>query len=53
MACDNTCYVTRKKDDRLVVLTDYTHVPLVGYVFPAITFPADARAELAVEGDAL
>ena len=51
-SCNNTCYTARKKDDRLVVATAYTHTPLVGYVFRGITFPADAQAELTVEGDA-
>ena len=51
--CDNTCYGARKKDDRLVVNTVYTHTPLVGYVFPGLTFEANASAELTVEGDAV
>jgi Flp pilus assembly protein TadG len=51
-ACDATCYGTRLKEDRLVVDVAYTHVPLVGYLFPDLTFPANASAELTVEGDA-
>jgi Flp pilus assembly protein TadG len=51
-ACDATCYGTRLKEDRLVVDITYTHVPLVGYLFPDLTFPANASAELTVEGDA-
>ena len=50
--CDNDCYQARKQDDRLVVTTTYAHTPLVGYVFPGLTFPASATAELIVEGDA-
>lgn len=49
--CDDSCYTSRESGDRLKVATDYTHTPLVGYVFPAITFPANAEAELLVEGD--
>jgi Flp pilus assembly protein TadG len=52
VACDATCYGTRAKEDRLVVDVAYTHVPLIGYVFPGLTFPANASAELSVEGDA-
>ena len=51
--CDNICYQARKQDDRLVVTTTYSHTPLVGYVFPDLTFPSDATAELTVEGDAV
>lgn len=51
-ACDATCYGTRAKEDRLVVDVAYTHVPLVGYLFPGLTFPANTAAELTVEGDA-
>ena len=52
-SCDNTCYQARKKDDRLIVRTDYTHTPLVGYVFGGVSFEVPARAELTVEGDAV
>lgn len=51
-ACDATCYGARAKDDRLVVDVAYAHVPLVGYIFEGLTFPANASAELTVEGDA-
>lgn len=51
-ACGPECYGERKKDDRLVVRTAYSHTPLVGYVFPGLTFPSNASAELTVEGDA-
>lgn len=51
--CDDTCYGYRRMSDRLVVTTSYTHTPLVGYVFPGLTFPSNATAELTVEGDAL
>jgi hypothetical protein len=33
-----------------MVRTTYTHTPLVGYVFSGISFPANADAELLVEG---
>ena len=33
-----------------MVRTTYTHTPLVGYVFPGLSFPANADAELLVEG---
>jgi hypothetical protein len=48
--CDDPCYQARDTGDRLRVRTAYTHIPLVGYVFPGITFPANAEAELLVEG---
>ena len=48
-ACDPTCYNARVAGDRLGITTTYTHVPLVGYVFSGITFPANASAELLVE----
>jgi Flp pilus assembly protein TadG len=51
-ACDAACYGTRTTEDWLVVDVAYTHVPLVGYLFPGLTFPANATAELTVEGDA-
>lgn len=50
--CDATCYSGRQADDRLLVRTNYTHVPLMGYVFPGLTFPAAAESELRVEGPA-
>ena len=49
--CDNACYADRRTGDRLKVTTSYTHTPLVGYVFRGIAFPANAEAELRVEGD--
>ena len=51
--CDNSCYQARKQDEYLVVTTRYSHTPLVGYVFPGLTFPSNATAELTVEGDAV
>lgn len=48
--CNDPCYTGRKPGDRLAVRTQYTHRPLVGYVFEGITFPANATAELIVEG---
>ena len=50
--CNNACYQAREKDDLLIVSTDYSHTPLLGYVFPGITIPSSASAELTVEGDA-
>ena len=49
--CDTGCYANRKTGDRLKVTTSYTYTPLVGYVFRGISFPANAEAELRVEGD--
>jgi Flp pilus assembly protein TadG len=40
---------SRKRGDKVIVATAYTHVPLVGYVFPGLTFPMNARSELFVE----
>lgn len=51
IACDNTCYQGRVKDDLLIVNTTYQHTPLVGYVFPGVTIPSNASAELIVEGN--
>jgi Flp pilus assembly protein TadG len=48
--CNNTQYNNRAAGDRLQVRTTYTHRPLVGYVFPGLSFPANARSELLVEG---
>jgi Flp pilus assembly protein TadG len=48
--CNNTQYNARQAGDRLQVRTTYTHTPLVGYVFPGLSFPANARSELLVEG---
>jgi hypothetical protein len=48
--CNDACYLGRIPGDRLMVRTTYTHTPLVGYVFPGLTFPANASAELLVEG---
>jgi Flp pilus assembly protein TadG len=50
--CNNNAleYPGREPGDRLLVRTNYTHTPLVGYVFPGLTFPANAEAELLVEG---
>jgi Flp pilus assembly protein TadG len=49
-SCNDACYDARVAGDRLMVRTTYTHRPLVGYVFPGITFPANADSELLVEG---
>jgi Flp pilus assembly protein TadG len=48
--CTNTQYNARAAGDRLQVRTTYTHMPLVGYVFPGLSFPANSRSELLVEG---
>ena len=48
--CNNPEYGGREPGDRLLVRSTYTHTPLVGYVFPGLTFPANAEAELLVEG---
>ena len=48
--CTNANYQTRDAGDRLQVTTTYTHLPLVSYVFSGISFPANAVAELRVEG---
>ena len=48
--CDDPCYQARDTGDRLRVRTAYTHIPLIGFVFSGITFPANAEAELLVEG---
>lgn len=50
VSCNNACYTGRQPGQRLAVRTTYTHTPLVGYVFPGLTFPANAEAELLVEG---
>jgi hypothetical protein len=44
-----TTFGSRKRGDKVIVATAYTHVPLVGYVFPGLTFPMNARSELFVE----
>ena len=49
--CDESKYQARAIGDRLEVTTTYQHRPLVGYVFPGLTFQANARTELLVEGD--
>ena len=49
-SCNDSCYQGREPGDRLGVRTAYTHTPLVGYVFPGLSFPANADAELLVEG---
>lgn len=51
--CDAACYAARKKDDLLIVNTEYTHAPLVAYIFPELLVQSSARAELTVEGDAV
>ncbi len=48
--CTNSAYDSRDTGDRLKVSTQYTHTPLLGYVFSGLTFPANAEAELLVEG---
>jgi Flp pilus assembly protein TadG len=48
--CNDACFTAREPGDRLTVKTTYTHRPLVGYVFGALEFPANAEAELLVEG---
>ena len=48
--CTNSKYQQRTTGDRLKVTTSYTHRPLVSYVFSGLTFPANAEAELRVEG---
>lgn len=47
--CDDSCYSTRQTGDRLEVTTQYSHRPLVGYIFEGLAFPANAEAELWVE----
>lgn len=51
-ACTQSDFEGREAGDRLRVVTRYTHHPLVSYVFSAITWPANAVAELWVEADA-
>jgi len=51
-ACAQSDFEGREAGDRLRVETRYTHRPLVSYVFSAITWPANAVAELWVEADA-
>jgi Flp pilus assembly protein TadG len=48
--CTQGEYANRQAGDRLRVRTQYAHRPLVGYVFPGLTFNVDERAELIVEG---
>jgi Flp pilus assembly protein TadG len=48
--CNDSCYDARVAGDRLMVKTNYTHTPLVGYVFPGLSFPANTESELLVEG---
>jgi TadE-like protein len=50
VSCNDSCYQGREPGDRLAVRTTYMHTPLVGYVFPGLSFPANADAELLVEG---
>ena len=52
-ACTNSDYSSRLAGDTLNVHMTYTHRPLVSYIFGALTFPANAEAELLVEEDAL
>ena len=47
--CNEACYDGRQAGDRLTVVTNYDHVPLSGYIFSGLVFPADAQAELWVE----
>ena len=47
--CNEACYDARVAGDRLTVITDFDHVPITGYIFPGLVFPADAQAELWVE----
>jgi hypothetical protein len=49
-SCNDSCYDGRKAGDRLRITTSYTHTPLVGYVFPGLSFALQARSELLVEG---
>jgi hypothetical protein len=51
-ACGQSDYDGREAGDRLRVRTAYTHRPLVSYVFPALTWQANASTELMVEADA-
>ena len=48
--CNNTNYQARSTGDRLKVTTTYDHSPLLSYIFAGLTFPANAEAELRVEG---
>jgi Flp pilus assembly protein TadG len=48
--CGDSQYQSRGTGDRLKVTTSYAHSPLVSYVFPGLAFPANAEAELLVEG---
>jgi Flp pilus assembly protein TadG len=48
-ACDDACYAGRVSGDQLGVITEYSHHPILSYVFNGITFQANARAELLVE----
>jgi Flp pilus assembly protein TadG len=49
--CSDAQYALREPGDRLQVRTLYLHRPLVGSVFPGLTFPANAESELRVEGE--
>jgi Flp pilus assembly protein TadG len=49
-SCNNACYAAREPGQHLAVRTAYTHRPLVGLVFPGLTFTANAEAEMLVEG---
>jgi hypothetical protein len=51
-ACGPSDFSGRDDGDRLHVQAAYTHRPLVGYVFPGISWQANAEAELWVEEDA-
>ena len=51
-SCGSSQYAGRKAGDTLRVATTYTHQPLVSYVFPGVTWPANTQAELWVEQDA-
>ena len=49
VACDATCYGKRVTGDSLGITTTYSHTPLLGYIFPGVTFASNASAELLVE----
>lgn len=49
VACDDACFDGREAGDRLTVITDHDHIPLTGFIFEGLVFPADAQAELWVE----
>lgn len=46
---DDASFADRETGDRLSVEVAYDHAPLVGYIFPGLTFPASAASELWVE----